>query len=200
MDSTVCEAPLACPSCDIFGQLARDRTLFLCEDIDVVMSTALVAQLLWLEKHDPEAEITIYINSSGGTISNGLMTIYDTLQYIKTPIKTICIGEAHSGAAIILASGTKGKRLSYQNAEIMIHAVQVSNISGSQTEVEKESKRLKILNQSLMELISKHTGQSLTKIKKDCQEDKYFTAKEALDYGLIDAIIKPHKKVTARKK
>ena len=200
MDPTVCEAPLACPSCDIFGQLARDRILFLCEDIDVAMSTTLVAHLLWLEKQAPDEEIKIYINSAGGTISNGLMTIYDTLQHIKTPIKTICIGEAYSGAAVILASGTKGKRFAYQNSEIMIHAVQVSNISGSQTEVEKESKRLKLLNQSLMELISKHTGQSLTKIKKDCREDKYFTAKEALDYGLIDGIIKSNKKAAARKK
>lgn len=196
-ESEVYEIPvsLPCPNCDIFGQLARDRNLFIYHDIDGHIATTLVAHLLWLDLQDSETEITIYINSIGGTVSNGLLTIYDTMQNINAPIRTICIGEAYSGAAVLLSAGTKSRRFSYPNAKIMIHAIQAYDIGGSQSEVEKESKRIKFMNQSLMELMARHTGQSLTKIKRDCVEDKYFTAKEALDYGLIDNIIKPVKKI-----
>lgn len=164
------------------------------------MATNMVAHLLWLDSQDPKAEITIFINSVGGTVSNGLLTIYDTMQYISAPVRTICIGEAYSGAAVLLAAGDKGSRFAYPNARIMIHAVQAYDIGGSQYEVERESNRIKFMNQSLMEMIARHTGQSLSKVKKDCIEDKFFTAKEALEYGLIDGIVKPTKRIPTIKR
>lgn len=183
----------------IYAKLAEERILFLSEEIDASVATTLSAHLLWLDSQNKN-EITLYINSCGGTVNDGLLTIYDTMQHITAPIKTICIGEAFSAAAIILSSGAVGSRCALPHAKIMIHAIQVSDLGGSQDELEKEAKRLKKVNTSLMEIIARHTGQSLTKIKRDCKHDKYMTAAEALEYGLIDVIITPKKKIPKLKK
>lgn len=185
---------------DIYNNLAQERILFLSGDIIGDVANKLVAWLLWLDKKSPTEDITIYINSDGGNITNGLMTVYDTFQSINAPIKTVCIGEAYSSAAVLLAAGSKGKRFAYPNSIIMIHAVQVSDISGDQAQLEDEYKRTKKLNASLMELTARHSGQSLTKVKRDCGKDKYMTAQEALEYGLIDEIVKPNKEIPALKK
>ncbi len=180
---------------DIYSRLIKERILFLSEEIDANIATMLTATLFWLDSQDSTQEIEIYINSPGGTVSDGLLTIYDTFQVIKSPIKTICIGEAYSGAAVILAAGTHGKRLAYPNAKIMIHPIQVSEISGSQPEIEKEAKRIRKLNTSVIELIARHTGKSLKRVKKDCQTEKFMNADEALEYGIIDDIVKPNKTI-----
>jgi ATP-dependent Clp protease protease subunit len=133
-------------------------------------------------------------------VSDGFLTIYDTMQYVKSPIKTICIGEAYSGAGIILSAGSKGMRYACPNSEVMLHAVQVEDMSGTTQDIQKESKRIKVLNQKLMEIIAHHTGQSLRKVKRDCREDKFFSAKEALEYGIIDYIIEPSKTIAVLKK
>ncbi len=181
---------------DVYSRLAKDRILFLSEEINADLATTLTATLFWLDSQNTD-EITLYINSPGGTVSDGLFTIYDTLQVINSPVKTICIGEAYSAAAVILAAGTPGSRLSYPNAKVMIHPIQVGEFSGSQPELEKEAKRIKAANDLIIELIARHSGQTIKKIKKDCQTEKFMSAQEALEYGLIDGIVAHTKEVPA---
>ena len=173
----------------VFDKLAEKRILFLGEELNAEIATNLAAYLLLLDaiSHD---EITIYINSPGGEIETGLFPIYDTMQAIKSPVRTVAIGQACSGAAVILCGGTKGSRFAYPNAKIMIHGVQ-TELSGNSSDIEKESKMIKKLNQSLMEMIAKHSGQKTSKVKRDCKEDKWFGAAEAVKYGLIDGILNP---------
>lgn len=180
-------------SIDIFSSLIKKRIIFLSEEINATVATSITASLLFLDLKS-QKEITLYINSVGGTISDGLLTIHDTLQYIKSPVKTICIGEAYSSAAVILAAGTKGRRFAFPNAKIMIHNLQVEEMSGTQKEIQEEAKRVKELNQVLMTLISNHTKQPLKKVRRDCLKDKYFTPEEGIKYGLIDGIIESSKK------
>lgn len=177
----------------VFSRLSDQRILFLTGDIESGMATRLVAHLLWLDSVGEE-EITIYINSWGGNVNDALLILYDAMQQVSSPIKTVCLGEAYSAAAVILAAGTPGRRFAYPHAKVMIHSIQVYDIGGSQKEVEKESLRIKKNNNSLMEIISHHSGQPITKVKKDCLQDKYMTAHEALEYGLIDHVLLPHKK------
>lgn len=184
---------------EIYKNLFESRSVFLLGDIYVQSAANLAAQLLWLNAIKQE-EITIYINSQGGDIDSGLLTIYDTIQWISSPVSTICIGEAYSSAGYILASGSRGKRYAYPHSKIMIHGVQTSELSGTQEEIEAESKRIKLLNQSLMEIIARHSKQSLSKVKRDLKKDRYFSAEEALKYGLIDGVIEPTKKIPLLKK
>lgn len=179
-------------SIDIFSSLLKQRILFLSEEIDAAVATSITASLLFLDLSSQD-EITLYINSVGGSVSDGLLTIHDTLQYIKSPVKTICIGEAYSSAAVILAAGSKGRRFAFPHAKIMIHNIQVEEMSGTQKEIQEESKRVKELNQVLMSLIANHTKQPLKKIRRDCLKDKYFTPEEAVKYGLIDGIVESFK-------
>ncbi len=181
------------PILDIYSRLIKERVLFLYEEIDTSVATNMAATLLFLDFQDSEKEITLYINSNGGDVPNGLLTIYDTMQYIKAPVKTVCIGEAYSSAAVLLAGGTPGRRFAYSNSRIMIHSLQIGEMSGTEKEIQKEAKRIKELNQRLMKLIATHTGQSLRKVKRDCDKDKYFTPEQALKYGLIDYILEPSK-------
>lgn len=181
-------------SLDVYSRLIERRVIFLKDEIDAEVATKISATLFWLNAQDPTEEITLYINSPGGTVSDGLFTIYDTMQYIEAPVCTICIGEACSGAAVILASGAKGRRLAYPSAQIMIHSIQVSEMSGTEKEIQEEAKRIKDLNQTLMQIISKHTKQSIRKVRKDCEFDKYLSSEEALKYGLIDKIIRPNRR------
>jgi ATP-dependent Clp protease protease subunit len=179
---------------DIFSRLIKERIIFLSEEIDAAVATYITANLLFLDIQSKN-EITLYINSIGGSVPDGLLTIYDTLQFIKSPVKTICIGEAYSSAAVILAAGTKGRRLAYPNAKIMIHNIQVEEMSGTQKEIQEESKRVKELNQVLMNIIANHTGQNIKKVRRDCLKDKYFNPNEAIKYGLIDSIVTSSKEV-----
>jgi ATP-dependent Clp protease protease subunit len=185
--------------CEIFEELSRERVLFLQGDITSSSATELVANLLLLDKQSINDEIVIYISSQGGDVG-GLMAIYDTFQSIQAPIRTVCIGEACSAAAIILTAGSKGLRSAYKNSRIMIHDIQLFDLSGSHAEVAKESKRIKKDSTAIMEIIARHSGQSLRKIKRDCKTDKYFTASEALSYGIIDEIVKYKKEIPELRK
>lgn len=190
--------PVTIPS-EIFDDLARDRMLFLRGEITVSSSIELVANLLLLEKISASEEIVVYINSIGGDLG-GLMSIYDAFQSIQCPVKTVCVGGAYSAAAVLLAAGSKGLRLAYPNSKIMIHDIQLADLSGSRSEIEKESRLIKQDSRSMVEIIARHTGQSLRKIKRDVKTDKYFTPKEALQYGLIDEIVKYSKEIPELKK
>lgn len=179
----------------VFAKLAEQRVLFLNEDIDPSSATKLAAQLVYLESQSAKKEITLYINCTGGVVDGGLFTIYDTMQIISCPIKTICIGEAYSSAAVILAAGTPGLRFSYENSKMMIHSVYQDEVSGSEGQIKKEIKSLKALNLTMIEILARHTKNKLSKVKRDCRTDKYMSSKEALKYGLIDEIIPPSKMI-----
>lgn len=179
---------------NVISSLIKDRILFLTDDVEIGVATELVATLLYLDLKNSSKEITIYINSQGGDTQNGLMTIYDAMQFIASPIKTICIGEAYSTAAVLLSAGTKGLRFAAPHAKIMIHSLQLGNLSGTQQEIEDETKQCKKLNDAVMKIIAHHTGQNIKKVKRDCLKDKYFTSEEAIKYGLIDGIIQSNKK------
>ncbi len=179
---------------DVFSRLVKERVVFLAEEITAEVGTTVAATLLFLDKQNSTKDISLYINSPGGSVCDGLYTIYDTMQFIKSPIRTVNIGEAYSAAAVILAAGSKGKRAAYANSNTMIHQVQIhGDFSGPASDMEEESKRVKLLNNRIMATIARHTGQQLSKVKSDCLEDFYLTAEEALEYGLIDSIIKPAK-------
>ena len=174
---------------DVYSRLLQDRIIFLHEEIDSEVASRIIASLLYLDKKSKNKEITMYINSPGGECEAAL-AIYDMMQFIVSPIKTICVGRACSAAADLLASGSPGKRLAAPNSEIMIHSVQ-AELSGSNKEIQEEAARLKKFHKRSIELLALHTGQTFAKISKDCEKDKYMTAQEALDYGIIDKILLP---------
>ena len=177
-------------SYDIFSRLLKDRIIFLSEDVNHVSASLVVAQLLFLESEDPDKEIYLYINSPGGSITDG-MAIVDTINYIKCPVSTICIGMAASMGAVLLASGAKGKRLATPNAEILIHQPLISGgLSGQTTEIKIHADHMVKTREKLNKLLSEKTGQDLATIERDTERDNYMTAEEALKYGLIDEIIK----------
>lgn len=172
---------------DIFSRLLKDRIIFLDGEINDVTAKLTIAQLLFLESEDQEKDIYLYINSPGGSITAGL-AIYDTIQYIKPPVATICIGIAASMAAILLASGTKGKRISLPNSRIMIHQPW-GGFQGKASDIEQQAKEVMILKNIIIDILSKHTGKTKDKIRKDIEKDYFMSAKEALEYGIIDKII-----------
>lgn len=174
---------------DVYSRLLQDRIIFLHEEIDSEIASRIIASVLYLDKKNNQKEICVYINSVGGEAEAGL-AIYDVFQFVSAPIKTICVGRACSAAADLLASGSPGKRLASPNAEIMIHSIQ-AELSGSNKEIQEEAERLKKFNQRSNEILSLHTGQPIAKIAKDCEKDKYMTAQEALEYGIIDKILSP---------
>lgn len=174
---------------DVYSRLLQDRIIFLHEEIDSEVASRIIASILYLNKQDSQKDISVYINSIGGEAESGL-AIYDVFQFITAPIKTICVGRACSAAADLLASGSRGKRLASANAEIMIHSVQVE-LSGSNKEIQEEAARLRKFSKRSNEILSLHTGQPIEKIAKDCETDKYMTAQEALEYGIIDRILSP---------
>lgn len=176
-------------SYDIFSRLLKDRIIFLAEDVNHVSASLVVAQLLFLESEDPDKEISLYINSPGGSITDG-MAIYDTINYIKCPVSTICIGLAASMGAVLLASGTKGRRLATPNAEILIHQPLIQGgLAGQATEIKIHADHMVKTREKLNRILSEKTGQPLEKINQDTERDNYMTAQEALKYGLIDGII-----------
>ena len=176
-------------SYDIFSRLLKDRIIFLSEDVNSASASLVVAQLLFLESEDPDKEISLYINSPGGSITDG-MAIVDTINYIKCPVSTICVGMAASMGAVLLASGAIGKRFATPNAEILIHQPLISGgLSGQTTEIKIHADHMVRTREKLNKLLSERTGQSLETIERDTERDNYMTAEEALEYGLIDGIL-----------
>jgi len=175
-------------SYDIYSRLLKDRIVFLGTEINDAAANTVIAQLLFLEATDPDKDVYIYINSPGGSVSSTI-AIYDTIQYVKSDVSTICIGMAASGAALILASGTKGKRFALPNSRIMVHQP-LGGAQGQVTDIEIQTRELKRIKDTLNEILTHHTGQKLEKIKKDTERDFYMTAQESKEYGLVDEVIK----------
>ena len=176
-------------SYDIFSRLLKDRIIFLGEDVNPTSASLVIAQLLFLESEDPDKEIFLYINSPGGSITDG-MGIVDTMNYIKCPVSTICVGLAASMGSVLLACGTKGKRFATPNAEVLIHQPLISGgLAGQTTEIKIHADHMVKTREKLNKLLSEKTGQSLEQIEKDTERDHYMTAEEALKYGLIDGIL-----------
>src|ERR671915_1023971 len=174
-------------SFDIYSRLLNERIIFLGTPIDDQIANLIVAQLIHLESEDPEKDIQIYINSPGGQVYSGL-AIYDTMQYIKPDIQTTCVGIAMSMGAIILAGGTKGKRVALPNAKILIHQVS-GGFQGQATDIEIAARETIALKRRLEEIISHHTGQELDKVSKDMERDYFMTSEESKAYGIIDRVI-----------
>ena len=179
-------------SYDIFSRLLKDRIIFLGEDVNSTTASLVIAQMLFLESEDPDKEIFLYINSPGGSITDG-MGIVDTMNYIKCPVSTICVGLAASFGAVLLANGEKGKRFATPNSEILIHQPliggQGGGISGQATEIKIHADHMIRTREKLNKLLSEKTGQSIETIERDTERDHYMTAQEALEYGLIDGIM-----------
>ena len=176
-------------SYDIFSRLLKDRIIFLGEDVNPTSASLIIAQLLFLESEDPDKEIFLYINSPGGSITDG-MGIVDTMNYIKCPVSTICVGLAASFGAVLLANGEKGKRYATPNSEILIHQPLIGGgISGQATEIKIHADHMIRTREKLNKLLSEKTGQSIETIERDTERDHYMTAQEALEYGLIDGIM-----------
>jgi ATP-dependent Clp protease protease subunit len=172
---------------DIYSRLLKERIVFIGTTIDENVANIVIAQLLYLEAEDPDKDIMLYINSPGGLVTAGL-AIYDTIQYVKPDVCTICVGQAASMAAVLLAAGTKGKRYALRHSRIMLHQP-IGAFQGQATEVEIQAKEVLRLREILNEILSKHTGQPKEKIKQDTERDFYMSAEEALEYGLIDKIL-----------
>lgn len=172
---------------DIYSRLLKERIIFVGDVIEDHTANVIIAQLLFLEADDPNKAAYMYINSPGGVVTAGL-AIYDTMQYIKTPVSTICVGQAASFGAVLLAAGTKGKRYALPNARIMIHQP-LGGAQGQATDVEIQTREIMRIKKLINEILSKHTGQPLAKVEKDSDRDYYMSAEEALKYGLIDEVI-----------
>lgn len=175
-------------SYDIYSRLLKDRIIFLGTAIDDGVANAVIAQLLFLASQDKTKDITIYINSPGGSVTAGL-AIYDTMQFIAPDVSTICIGMAASMAAVLLAAGAHGKRFALPNSEVMIHQV-LGGVEGQATDIKIHAERIMLMKESLNGILAKHTGQPITKVTDDTERDKFMGAKDAQKYGLVDKVIK----------
>lgn len=173
---------------DIYSRLLKDRIIFLGQQVDDQISNSLVAQMLFLQSDDPKSDIHLYINSPGGSITAG-MAIYDTMQFVSCDVATYCIGQAASMGAALLTAGAKGKRFALPNARIMIHQP-LAGMQGTAREVEIHVEELRRIKQRMNELMIEHTGHSLEKIEKDTDRDRFMSADEAQEYGLIDKVVK----------
>ena len=172
---------------DIFSRLLKDRIVFIGSPITDAVADTVIAQLLFLESENPEKDIYVYVNSPGGHVTAGL-AMYDTMQYIKPDVATICIGQAASMAAVLLAAGTKGKRYALPHARVMLHQV-LGGVEGQAADIEIHAKEILRVREEINRILSKHTGQPLERISKDTERDFFLTAKDALEYGIVDAII-----------
>lgn len=173
---------------DIYSRLLKERIVFLAGPINDTLANIVIAQLLFLEHEDPKKDISLYINSPGGVATAGL-AIYDTMQYIKPDVSTICVGMAASAAAIILGAGQKGKRLALPNSEILLHQV-MGGVEGQASEVQIAAKHIIQVKNRIIQILAKHTGQPINKIEQDTDRDFYLTPQDAKEYGLIDKVIK----------
>jgi len=179
-------------SYDIYSRLLKDRIVFLSGEIEDNMANLVVAQLLFLEMEDPDADISLYINSPGGSVTAG-MAIYDTMQYIKPQVRTVCVGMAASMAAFLLMAGEKGKRLALPNAEVMIHQP-LGGAQGQATDVAIRAEWLMKTKEKMSRMMAEMTGQPIEKLKNDIERDHFMDAQEALDYHIIDEIYQPREK------
>ena len=175
-------------SYDIYSRLLKERIIFLGEEVTDASASVIIAQLLFLEGEDPEKDIHLYINSPGGSVSAGL-AIYDTMQYIKPDVQTVCLGQAASAAAILLAAGAKGKRLMLPNARVLIHQPAIDQGFGKATEIEIQAKEMLRMREWLENTLAKHTGRDVEKIRKDIEVDTFLTAPEAKEYGIVDEVL-----------
>ncbi len=177
-------------SYDIFSRLLNDRIIFLSEEVNDTTASLIVAQLLYLENQDPDKDIQFYINSPGGSVTAG-MAIYDTMQYIKCDVNTICVGMAASMGAFLLSAGAKGKRMALPNAEIMIHQPSAGT-QGQITDMAIHMKRLQTIKDRMNRILAEQTGRSIEEVTAACERDNFMTAEEALAFGLIDEIVQRH--------
>ena len=180
-------------SYDIYSRLLKERVIFLNGEVEPHMANLIIAQLLFLESENPDKDIAIYINSPGGIVTSGL-AIYDTMQYIRPDVSTICIGQAASAGALLLASGAKGKRFCLPHASIMIHQV-LGGYQGQASDIEIHARETLRVGQQLNEILSRHTGKSISQIKKDVDRDNFMTPQDAVDYGIIDGVLEQRVKV-----
>ena len=176
---------------DIYSRLLKDNIIFLGTPIDDNVANLVTAQLLFLEAEDPDRDISLYINSPGGSITAGL-AIYDTMQFVKNDVTTICIGQAASMGALLLASGTPGKRFALPNSRILIHQPAMSGLSGQATDIDIHAREILRMRQRTNEILAKHTGKDLKKIGQDVDRDYIMNAQQATEYGIIDLIIEKH--------
>jgi len=174
-------------SYDIFSRLLNDRIVFLADEVNHVTASLVVAQLLFLEAQDPEKDVSLYINSPGGSITDG-MAIYDTMNYIKCDVSTICIGMAASMGAFLLSSGAKGKRIALPNSEILIHQPLLGGLSGQQTDIQIHADHMLRTRDKLEKIMAENSGHTYEEMHAACERDHYMTAEEALDFGLIDKV------------
>jgi len=177
---------------DIYSRLLRDNIIFIGTPIDDNVANLVTAQLLFLEAEDPEKDVSLYINSPGGVVTAG-MAIYDTIQFIRPDVATICIGQAASVAAVLLASGTQGKRFALPNSRLLIHQPTMGGLSGQATDIDIHAREILRIRASLNEIMAKHTGQPIEKIERDMDRDFWMSAQQAREYGIIDEIIHKHK-------
>ncbi|TAK30512.1 MAG: ATP-dependent Clp endopeptidase proteolytic subunit ClpP [Myxococcaceae bacterium] len=183
-------------SWDIFSRLLKDRIVFLGTEVNDDVANIIIAQLLYLESEDPDKEIMLYINSPGGVITSGL-AIYDTMQYIRCPVSTLCLGMAASMASVLLCAGTTGRRLALPNSRILLHQP-LGGARGQATDIEIHAKEILYLRQKLTDIYVTHTGQESEKIRRDTERDFYLSAKDAKDYGLIDEVVTGRKEAPKR--
>ena len=181
------KSPMGERAYDIYSRLLKERIIFLGEPIDDAVANTLIAQLLFLDAEDAKEDVKIYINSPGGSVTSA-MAMYDTIQHIKADVATICVGQAASAAAVLLAAGTKGKRFALPNARIMIHQV-MGGVEGQQTDVEIQAREMLRIKNQINQIMAKHTGQPLKKIEADTDRDYFMVPEEAKKYGIIDKII-----------
>ena len=177
-------------SYDIYSRLLKDRIIMLSDEVNSVTASLIVAQMLFLEAEDPDADIQFYINSPGGSVTDG-MAIYDTMQFVKCDVSTICIGMAASMGAFLLSAGTPGKRIALPNSEIMIHQP-LGGAKGQATDIKIQADLIIRTREKLNSILAKNTGRSIEEIARDTERDNYMTAQQALEYGLIDKIIEHH--------
>ena len=174
---------------DIYSRLLKDNIIFIGTPIDDTVANLVVAQMLFLESEDPDREISLYINSPGGSVTAG-MAIYDTMQFVRCPVTTFCIGQCASMAAVLLAAGTKGRRFALPNSRILIHQPSAGGISGQATDIKIAAEEILRLRERLNEILAHHTGQSIETIERDVERDRIMSASQAREYGLIDQVIK----------
>jgi ATP-dependent Clp protease protease subunit len=182
---------------DIYSRLLKERVVFLVGAIDDYMANVVVAQLLFLESENPDKDVNLYINSPGGSVSAGL-AIYDTMQFLKPAISTMCIGQAASMGALILAAGTKGKRYSLPHSRVMIHQPWISGIGGQASDVSIHAKEILNTRDRLNEILARHTGQPIEQIARDTDRDRFMSASDAREYGLVDAVLEKRPDETVR--
>jgi ATP-dependent Clp protease protease subunit len=185
-------------SWDIFSRLLKDRIIFLGTEVNDDVANIIIAQLLYLESEDPDKEVMLYVNSPGGIITSGL-AIYDTMQYIKCPVSTLCLGQAASMASVLLCAGAKGRRLALPNSRIMIHQP-LGGFRGQATDIEIHAREILHLRARLNEIYNRHTGQPIEKIKADTERDFYLSADDAKAYGLIDEVVNGRKEAAAARR